>query len=59
MTDSLPNDTSPLTRRGFLTDEANLRDSANIGRECAPDVSSPGCTTTASVSLSFAMHSVW
>ena len=59
MTDSLPNDTSPLTRRGFLTDEANLRYSASIGRECAPDVSSPGCTTTARAMRSSAMHSVW
>ena len=33
--------------------------SASIGRACVPDVSFPGCTTTASVSLSFAMHSVW
>lgn len=33
--------------------------SASIERECVPDVSFPGCTTTASVSRSFAMHSVW
>ena len=59
ITDSFPNDTSPLTRRGFLTSETNSRYSVSMERECVPDVSFPGCTTTASVSLSFAMHSVW
>lgn len=46
-------------RRGFFTAETNSRYSASMERECVPDVSFPGCTTTASVSLSFAMHSVW
>ena len=59
ITDSFPNDTSPRTRRGFFTAEANSRYSASMERECVPDVSFPGCTTTASVSLSFAMHSAW
>ena len=59
ITDSFPNDTSPLTRRGFFTAETNSRYSASMERECVPDVSFPGCTTTASVSLSFAMHSAW
>ena len=36
ITDSFPNDTSPLTRRGFLTAETNPRYSASIGRECVP-----------------------
>ena len=39
--------------------ETNSRYSVSMERECVPDVSFPGCTTTASVSLSFAMHSVW
>ena len=59
ITESLPKETSPLTRHGFLTAETNARYSDSMERECAPDVSLPGCTTTASVSLSFAMHSVW
>ncbi len=58
-TDSFPNETSPRTRRGFFTDETNSRYSVSIERECVPEVLFPGCTTTASVSLSFAMHSVW
>ena len=59
ITDSFPNDTSPRTSLGFFTDETNSRYSVSIERECVPEVSFPGCTTTASVSLSFAMHSVW
>ena len=30
-------------RCGFLTDETNARQSANMERECDPDISSPGC----------------
>ncbi|GEM_PF-2482919 len=55
--DSLPNDTSPRTRRGFLTDETNARQSLSMKRECVPDASPSGCTTTAITSLSRATHS--